>query len=533
VTGFCMRAAFVLLGVAGILAAQDTVRVGAKNFTEGVVLAELMSQTIEAHTDLKVELRTGLAGTMICWAAMQSGEIDVCAEYTGTGWATILGQNEKLTDPLRAFFLVQQRFREDHDVQWLQPFGLNNTYALAMPEKKAAELGIARISDLLPHQRELRAGFSFEFVDRLDGYRGLASAYGLQFTNVSTLEHALAYEAVPSGQVDLIEAYSTDGKLLRFDLRVLADDREFFPPYNAAPMVRGETLRQHPELATALAKLAFRVSDLDAQALNYLVDAEGIAPKDAARAFLEIADLVAGQSPTATAARAALTRVRRAKPTPGMVVHARPGFFELLTTQYGKVWQLLLQHIALTVVSVLLATLIAVPLGIAITTRRRLRRWLLGFAGVMQTIPSLALLVFVIPFLGIGKAAAILALFLYALLPILRNTYTGIDGVDRELLDAAHGMGMRRWDVMRRVQLPLALPTIMAGIRTATVIGIGVATLAAFINAGGLGELIVRGLYLNDTGLLLLGAIPAGLLAIVADLLLGRLQAKLRSPGVA
>lgn len=523
---------FAMWALMAPLVAQETIRIGAKNFTEGIVLAELMAQTIAEHTDLKVELRTGLAGTMICWAAMQSAEIDICAEYTGTGWATILGQTERLTDPLRTFFLVQQRFHDEHDVQWLDPFGLNNTYALAMPEQKAAELGIVRISDLLAHQRDLRAGFSFEFVDRPDGYRGLAAAYGLEFPGVSTLEHALAYEAVQSGQIDLMEAYSTDGKLLRFDLRVLEDDRKFFPPYNAAPMVRGEVLRQHPQLADALAKLAFRVSDLDAQALNYIVDAEGIAPKHAARAFLEIGELVAGQSPGAKAARVAFARVRRAPPTPGVGVHARPGFVELLKTQSGKVWQLLLQHIGLTLVSVLLAALIAVPLGIAITTRPRLRRLLLGFAGVLQTIPSLALLVIVIPFLGIGKAAAIVALFLYALLPILRNTYTGIDGVDRELLDAARGMGMRRWDVLQRVQLPLALPTIMAGIRTATVIGIGVATLAAFINAGGLGELIVRGLYLNDTGLLLLGAIPAGLLAIVADWLLGGLQAKLRSPGV-
>jgi osmoprotectant transport system permease protein len=182
--------------------------------------------------------------------------------------------------------------------------------------------------------------------------------------------------------------------------------------------------------------------------------------------------------------------------------------------------------------AVLLAILIAVPSGIAIVSRRRLRHWLLGFAGLLQTIPSLALLAFLIPFFGLNAWTAIAALFLYALLPILRNTYTGISGVTPDLVDAARGMGMRPQEVLLHVQLPLAMPTIMAGIRTATVIGIGVATLAAYIGAGGLGVLIFDGISLTDTNLILLGAIPAAALAVATDMLLGRLEAKMRSPGV-
>lgn len=527
-----MRALFVICLLAASLVSQDTIRIGAKRFTESVVLAELMAQTIEAHTDLTVEVNTGLGGTMICWGALTNGELDIYAEYTGTGWATILGQTDKVTDPLRTFFEVRRRFRDEYDAHWLEPFGLNNSYALVMREKTAEELGIRRISDLVRHQRDLQVGFGNEFGSRTDGYRGLAAAYGLDFANLTTVEHALAYEAIEAGSIDLMDAYSTDGKLLRFELRVLEDDRQFFPPYNAAPVVRGETMRKHPGIETALAKLAFQVSDLDAQALNYIVDAEGISPADAATAFLEIEGLIEGTSAAAADARSAFARFRKSPPAPGSAVAARPGFLALLSTEYGRVWQLLLQHVGLTLAAVLSAILVAVPAGIAIVTRRRLRYWLLGFAGLLQTIPSLALLAFLIPFFGLNAWTAIAALFLYALLPILRNTYTGISGVTPELVDAARGMGMRPREVLWHVQLPLAMPTIMAGIRTATVIGVGVATLAAYIGAGGLGVLIFDGISLTDTNLILLGASPAAALAVTTDMLLGRLEAKMRSPGV-
>lgn len=526
-----MRTLFIGCSLVAALSAQDTIRIGAKNFTESAILAELMAQTIEAHTDLLVELRTGLGGTMICWSALKSGEIDIYAEYTGTGWATILGQTDKVTDPLRTFFYVRQRCRDEHDVLWLEPFGLNNSYALVMREDKADELGITRISDLLDHQRSLRAGFGFEFADRNDGYPGLVATYGLNLANMRTVEHALAYEAIESGAIDLMDAYSTDGKLLRFKLRVLEDDRQFFPPYNAAPMVRGATLRKHPEIERALSKLAFRLSNLDAQALNYIVETEGISPELAARAFLEIEELIGGTSASTAEARRAFAAVRKSPPTPGAAATARPGFLALLAAKSAKIWSLTLEHMWLVLVAVLGATFVAVPLGIAITTRRRMRRVLLGIAGVLQTIPSLALLMVMIPLLGLSPNSAIVAMLLYALLPILRNTYTGIAGVAVELVDAARGMGMRPNQVLRRVQLPLALPTIMAGIRTAAVISVGVATLAAFIGAGGLGELIVEGLYLNYIEMILLGAIAAAILALLTDWILERVEARLRSPG--
>lgn len=521
-----------LCWIAGAPRAQgDVIVVGAKNFTESNVLAELMAQMIEAHTDLTVERRTNLGGTMICHAALVAGEIDLYAEYTGTAWATVLKEKGVIREPLETFFHVRRRYLEEYDIRWLEPFGLDNTYALAMRTSVAEELGIRTISDLLAHQQDLTAGFSIAFGNRPDGYPGLTATYGLELGSVRVLEHGLAYQAVQSGAIDLMDAYSTDGKLLRYQLRVLEDDRGFFPPYNAAPLVRTAALREHPELEEVLARLAFRVRDHAAQSLNYVVETEGQSAGAVARAFLELEGLVDGQRPEAAASRAALDSVLAERPEPGAPAVSRAGWSGRVADQAGKILRLLLEHLGLTLSAVLLAALVAIPLGIFITKHERCRQIALGVAGVVQTIPSLALLAFMIPILGLDLKAAIAALFLYAVLPILRNTYTGIAEVDPDLVEAARGMGMRPRQILTRVQLPLAMRTIMAGIRTSTVISIGVATLAAFIGAGGLGEPIVEGLYLDDAQLILMGAIPAALLAIIADIGLGRVELALQPRG--
>ena len=526
-----MKRALLGVALASSVIGQDVVRVGSKKFAESAVLAELMAQVIEQRTELVVERRLNLQGTMLCWQALRSGEIDLYAEYTGTAWASILGQTEAAADPLRTFFEVQRVCEATHDVRWLEPFGLNNTYALAMREAQAEELGVSRISDLLPHQQRLRAGFGGEFGERADGYRGLQRRYGLRIGDVRVLEHALGYEAIAAGQIDLMDVYSTDGKLLRFGLRVLEDDRRFFPPYHAAPVVRGELLRRHPEVARALAALAFRLPDHDVQALNYLVESEGAEPSAVARAFLELEELVTGADGSAAvrAARDAFLRVRRAPPD-AAVSAPRPGLVETLRRSWWKLAERLLEHLLLTTVSVALAALVAIPLGVAMSASMRLRVLLLGVAGVVQTIPSLALLVFLIPLFGLSAWSAIVALFLYALLPILRNTCAGILSVPADLVDAARGMGMRPREVLWKVRFPLALPVILAGVRTATVISVGFAVLAAFIGAGGLGGFIVDGLALNDTPLLLIGAVPAALLALLGDRALGRLERALTPP---
>jgi len=491
--------------------------IGSKNFTESRVLGEIMALLIEAHTDIEVEHRSGLGGTLVCFTAIERGEIDLYPEYTGTAWSIILKQTDRIDDRLRTFLHVQSRFRERYDLEWLPPFGLNNSYALAMREEQAEALGVRDISDLIPHAASLRAGFSIEFVNREDGWLGLGPFYGLAFGQVRPMEHGLAYEAIDSGAIDLIDAYTTDGKLLRYPLRVLEDDRGFFPPYNAAPMIRGEALRAHPGLGPLLERLAFRIPDRVMIGLNHTVEERGRDFRDVAREFLVHEDLIDADD--------------RFDVDHGA---GPPTFVSFMAGRWDDTLRLGWRHLQLSLAAVLLAVLVAVPLGIAVARSRIAERLALGAAGAVQTIPSLALLAFMIaiPGLGLSVRSAIVALFLYAVLPILRNTHTGLRSISPELLDAAVGIGLTPRQILLRVQLPLATRTIMAGVRTATVISIGVATLAAFIGAGGLGEPIVTGLYLNDTRLILSGAVPAAILALLADALLGRLEVWLTPGGV-
>lgn len=491
--------------------------IGSKNFTESRILGEMLTLLVKNRTNLDVEHRSGLGGTLVCFSALQSGEIDVYPEYTGTAWSVVLKRPDKINDRLRAFLEVQKAYRSRFDIEWLEPFGLNNTYTLAMREDKAKALDIHTVSDLAPHERQIKAGFSVEFMNREDGWPGLGPYYGLKLGKVRTLEHGLAYEAIDNGSIDLVDAYSTDGKLLRYPLRVLDDDKGFFPPYNAAPIVRGATLRANPELREALDALAFKIPDKTMIQLNYQVEEQGKGFREVAYAFLVQQQLLdPGTKP-------------RKDATGG-----RSSFSTFLASRWKATLRLGWQHIQLTLAAVLLAVLLAVPLGIAISRSKLGERVALGTAGVVQTIPSLALLAFMIaiPGLGLSVRSAIVALFLYAVLPILRNTHTGLNEVDADLLEAATGMGLTARQILFRVQLPLATRTIMAGVRTATVISIGVATLAAFIGAGGLGEPIVTGLYLNDTWLILSGAIPAALLAILADTLLARVEYRLTPRGI-
>jgi osmoprotectant transport system permease protein len=494
----------------------ERVVVGSKNFPESRLLGEVLALLLEEHAGLEVEHRSGLGGTLVCFTALETGEIDLYPEYTGTGWAVILKETGRSTDPLRTWSEVERLTRERTDARWLAPFGFENTYAIAMDEERAAELGIATLSDLAREGGALRAGLSLEFLEREDGWPGLAAAYGLELAEVRGMEHGLAYGAVASGEIDLLDAYSTDGRLAGAGLRLLEDDRRFFPPYHAAPLVRARVLEEHPALRPLLERLAWRLDEARMTALNHAVEVEGRAFRDVARELLEEEGLVGASDAAEAAPRGA------------------EGLGAFLLGRRAETLRLVLEHLHLTLLSVLLASLLAIPLGIAITRRRLAERLSLGAAGVVQTIPSLALLAFFIavPGLGLSTGSAVLALTLYAVLPILRSTFTGLTEVDPDLVDAATGMGLTPRQVLLRVQLPLAVRSIMGGVRTATVITIGFATLAAFIGAGGLGEPILTGLYLDDTRLVLAGALPAALLALGADLVLGRLERALTPRGV-
>jgi len=491
---------------------KKPVVVASKSFTESRVLSEIIAQLIEARTDIPVIRKHGLGGSLIVFTALEEGSVDIYPEYTGTAWAVVLKRKDKAPDPLRTFLEVKRELEVSHAATMLDPFGFNNTYLIAVRSDTAKKFGLQDVSDLVGLEDELRFGWSTEFLNRNDGWPGLKRVYGFKDVGVRGMEHGLAYQAVGEGSVDIIDAYSTDGKLLKYKLAFLKDDKSFFPPYQGAPVVRSETLDRYPELEALLAELAFKIPDARMQKLNYEVEEQGRAFADVAREFLTDGKFI-GDETRATGDQA-----------------SRGGsLWEFIRSRIPITLRLVGEHLLLTGLAVVLGILVAVPLGIWLTRKESASGLVMGIAGVIQTIPSLALLAFMIPIplLGLSMQSAVVALFLYSLLPIVRNAYTGIKEVDADVIEAGEGMGLTPRELLRHVQLPLAMPTIMAGIRTATVISIGVATLAAFIGAGGLGEPIITGLQLNSPRLIMAGAVPAALLALLADWLLGVVEKRL------
>ena len=262
------------------------IRVGSKNFTEQLILGELMAQLIERNTNLRVARKFDLGGTMICHGALISGEIDLYAEYTGTALTAVLGR-EVISNPNEAYKVVADAYARQFDLQWLQPFGFNNTYAITVREQDAQRWNFNTISDLKPHAAELRAGWTSEFSERPDGYPGLKERYGINFGSVRDLDTALMYEAIARNEVDVICAFATDGRIAAYNLKPLEDDLHFFPPYYAAPVVRAAVLEEHPEVATTLNLLSRRLSSEVMQRLNSEVDQKKRSPADVAREFLE------------------------------------------------------------------------------------------------------------------------------------------------------------------------------------------------------------------------------------------------------
>ncbi len=488
----------VLLGLLLACAAQaaEPLRVGSKRFTESYILAELLAQTAAPHA--AVEVKAGLGNTAIVHAALMAGAIDVYPEYTGTLALEILRAPASLSLPeLRAKL---QPLGLGVDV----PLGFNDGYALAMRADVAERLAISKLSDLARHPT-LRLGLSNEFIGRADGWPGLARRYALP-QQPRGLDHGLAYDAVAGGQVDVIDIYTTDAKIGHLGLRVLVDDANHFPRYDAVLLYRLDLPQRLPAAWAALQGLAGRIDEAAMIRMN-------------ARAELEKADFP-------TIARdflAAPTGVPRAAAGSG-------GSASFWSRLWGDdLPRLLGQHLALVLVSVAAATLIGVPLAMALAARPAWRTVVLGATGALQTVPALALLALAIGLLGrIGTAPALLVLTVYALLPILHNACTGLAEVPAGLKLAAQALGLTAPQRLRLVELPLALPVIVTGIRTATSLAVGTATIAAFIGAGGLGERIVTGLALNDRALMLAGALPAAALALACEGLFALLARQLK-----
>jgi osmoprotectant transport system permease protein len=360
--------------------------------------------------------------------------------------------------------------------------GFSNSYALGMSEPAARAKGIERISDLA-RDPKLVLGLSHEFLGRRDGWPGLRAAYGLTH-EPRGLDHGLAYEALAASQVQVIDLYTTDAKIARQPVRILADDRGFFPRYDAVILHRIDAPTRHPAAFAAIAALAGRIDEATMRRLNARAELDRVAFAAVAKEFLE-----AGSG---TAAR---------------------GFWgALFGPDFGR---LMAEHTGLVFGSLVAATVVGIPLGLLAAKVRWVAQPVLAAVGIAQTIPSLALLAFLIPLTGmIGAVPALIALFLYALLPIVRNTHAGIEGVPKGQRSAGLALGLTDRTILARIELPLAAPTILAGVKTAAVINVGTATIAAFVGAGGFGERIAQGLALNDHQTLLAGALPAAALAL-------------------
>lgn len=469
---FIVMALLLTLGPFAWSKNTEPIKIASKHFTESYILAEIMGVLLESRGH-EVKFVHGLGGTTICFEALRNRKIDLYPEYTGTLEKEIL----KSEGPLR------EKLREKYDLEILGSFGFNNTYAIAVLQGR----DLRAISDL-KKMPDLKGGLSYEFLNRVDGWPALKARYGLA-QEVLGLEHGLAYEALASGKIDFTDVYTTDAKIEKLNLMILEDDLGFFPRYDAVVLARRGL---PPEVISILRELEGVLDERTMIHLNAQAEIEKIPFKIIARVFLEEKGLIAG-------------RGDRRSPFTGRA--------PLAPTLAAKT----VEHLWITAIALVFAILIAVPLGILSERIRWLGRWIVPVTGLLQTIPSIALLAFMIPLFGIGKLPAIVALFIYGLLPIVRNTYEGIKNVEAGYVEIAEAMGIRPRQRLYLIELPLAYPIILAGVKTAAVINIGTATLAAFIGAGGLGEFIVTGLALNDHRLILQGAIPAAGLAILTE----------------
>ncbi|HEY1952637.1 MAG TPA: glycine betaine ABC transporter substrate-binding protein [Gemmatimonadaceae bacterium] len=511
----CYRGLLAAIGVyivaASAIGAQTSrpIVVASKPFGESYLLAEMFAQLLESR-GLIVDRRPGLGATEIAFGALRAGAIDVYPEYTGTGLIAILHDtlpDSTLADPRAVFAHVAKRFNEQYHTRWLPPLGFQNTYAIAVRRATAERYHLRTLSDLARESGNLTAGFTADFIGRSDGLVGLARVYGLRPRAVKPLAPAVKYQALASGAVDVIDGYSTDGLLARYDLVTLVDDRHFFPPYEAAALVSGRLDQQQPGALATLTLLSGRLDELTMRRLNRRVEVDREDVGRVAHDELEALGLL-GSAPTA------------ARPSSA----AGNGFFGYLWERRASLAALIARHLVLVAVALLAAIIVAVPLGLALERSRRIAEPTIGALGVLETIPSIALLAFMIPLLGVGFTPAVVALWLYALYPIARGTFTGVRDADPDAVAAAEALGTTPRQRLMWVRLPLAAPVIMAGIRTAAVITVGAATLAAFIGAGGLGEPIVAGLALADTRMILSGALPAAALALAVDGLLAIIE---------
>lgn len=482
-----IQVVFMLLLSWGARAEDGKVVIACKAFTEGYVLGELGAQTLAREPGVRVNARFGMGSTGILYQALAGGVIDVYPEYTGTIVEAILGDNK-----IRSAADIRARL-DRLGLVMSESLGFNNSFAIAVTRTFALEHRLRTISDLKRVAGRAHVTFSSEFISRPDGFPGLVRHYGFDLgREVRPLEHSLAYEALAKGESDITDVYTTDAKIDKLDLVVLEDDRHFFPRYEAVWLARKEFVARAPQAWAALRALEGRLTEQKMRALNGAVDIEKRAVADVVRHW-DNEDKV-----------------------PSEGAEAISGWSHFVNTRLPSILTRTQEHLVLVGLSLLVSVLIGVPLGVIAAKRRALGQVILLFSGTVQTIPSLALLCFLIPAFGIGLKPALVALCLYGLLPVVLNTFVGITGIDPTLSDTAKAIGLSHFRRLFYIELPLASPNILAGVKTSAIVGIGTATLAALIGAGGYGASILSGLAINDLGEILTGAIPAALMALAA-----------------
>lgn len=464
-----------LLLATALYAEEATVRIGSKSFTENFILAQMVKQLVQEEGDEVIHRELG--GTQIVWSALLAGEIDVYPEYTGTLVQEVLSREAPKSEE------EVHRLLAERGVVMSAPIGFSNTYLIGMRRKMAERLGITKVSDLADHP-SLKLGFSNEFLDRDDGWPGLRRHYNLPQQDVRGLEHDLAYAALDRSQIDVTDFYSTDGKLAGYDFVGLEDDRKYFPDYDAVLLYRKDLKERAPQAVASFLRLVGTIDEATMIQLNARAEVDSVQPAVVAADFL------------------------------------RQEFAMDVTVENASFWTRLrrntIGHLQLVLISLALGILFAVPLGVLAAKWHRGGQVILAGVGLVQTIPSIVLLVLLIPLLGVGESPAIFALFVYSLLPIVRNSHAGLHDIAPGLVESAEAIGLGSWSRLWRIELPLASRSILAGIKTAAVINVGTATLGGFIGAGGFGQPIFQGLRSSNWEFMIWqGAVPTAILSLV------------------
>jgi osmoprotectant transport system permease protein len=447
----------------------DQIVIGAKKFTEGNISAYIIAQSLKKiDPSLDVKVLESLGGTGIVTTALVNNEIDLYVDYTGTLVQTFKTSYDNLDSTLNS-----------RGLQLASLLGFNNSYGLAV-KKESKVTKISELSSI--NYSKARMGISHEYFKRTDGYSALSAHYNLS-QKPTTIEHALLYTSLNSNSLDVIEVYTTDAKIKKYDLRVLNDDKSFFDKYDAVLVANSNFAKNNKNTLDKLNELLTNSISSDAiTRANYLVEIKGLSYEDAAREITNYKGEVSSNSSESIL----------------------PYFVE---------------HIEYLFVTVLICIIIGVPLGVLTAKSILAERVLLSLISIFQTIPSLALLVFLIPLFGLGKLTTIVALVIYGLLPIVKNTHSGIKSISTELLEYSDLIGMKPLQKIIKVEIPLSIEMIISGIKLTAIYTIGITVIAAFVGAGGLGTLIVTGLSLDDTVLILKGAIPSAILAIVVEII--------------